>query len=59
MRNKYNTKWHLVGFLFHIELRCTVNHTSNQLLVGGISGDMEKAFGCADNGILLSKLKFL
>jgi len=28
-RNKYNTKWHLVGFLFHIELRCTVNHTSN------------------------------
>jgi len=27
-RNKYNTKWHLVGFLFHIELRCTVNHTS-------------------------------
>jgi len=26
---KYNTKWHLVGFLFHIELRCTVNHTSN------------------------------
>jgi len=28
-RNKYNTKWHLVGFLFHIELRCTVNHTSS------------------------------
>jgi len=28
-RNKYNTKWHLVGFLFHIELRCTVYHTSN------------------------------
>ena len=28
-RNKYNSKWHLVGFLFHIELRCTVNHTSN------------------------------
>ena len=28
-RNKYNTKWHLVGFLFCIELRCTVNHTSN------------------------------
>jgi len=28
-RNKYNTKWHLVGFLLHIELRCTVNHTSN------------------------------
>jgi len=23
-----STKWHLVGFLFHIELRCTVNHTS-------------------------------
>ena len=28
-RNKYNTKWHLVGFLFNIELRCTINHTSN------------------------------
>ena len=28
-RNKYNTKWHLVGFLFHIELRCHVNHISN------------------------------
>ena len=30
-RNKYNTKWHLVGFLFHIELWCTVNYTSNVL----------------------------
>ena len=32
-RNKYNTKWHLVGFLFHIELRCTVNHTSNSFRI--------------------------
>jgi len=22
-RNKYNTKWHLVGFLFHTVIRCT------------------------------------
>ena len=32
-RNKYNTKWHLVGFLFHTELRCTVNHTSNWIQI--------------------------
>ena len=25
---KDNTKWHLVGFLSHTELRCTVNHRS-------------------------------
>jgi len=28
---KDNTKWHLVSFLFHTELRCTVNHTSDLL----------------------------
>ena len=26
---KDNTKWHIVGFLSHTELRCTVNHTSD------------------------------
>ena len=31
-RNKYNTKWHLIGFLFHIELWCTFNHKSNSVI---------------------------
>jgi len=32
---------------------------NNKLLVGGISGDIEKAFDCVGNGILLSELKIL
>jgi len=42
-RNKYeyNTKWHLVGFLFNIELRCTVSHTSDYLLLTGPPPDKE------------------
>jgi len=37
-RNKYNTKWHLVELLFYIELRCTVNHTSNLVWTFSLTG---------------------